>query len=62
MLSFLTSAPSILYINLDSSNSYHQVVFEQLDFVKYLSDHGKWGMCVGCVCYGLYGLKTQSIL
>lgn len=45
MLFFLTSEPSILYINLNSSKGYQQVGFEQLDLVKDVPDHGKW-VCV----------------
>lgn len=41
MLSFLTSEPSTLYINLNSSKGCHQVGFEQLDLVKDVPDHGK---------------------
>lgn len=59
MLSFLTSAACTLYINLNSSKSYHQVGFEQLHFVKYVPDHSKWDMCVGCVCHGIWSLNSK---
>lgn len=46
MLSFLTSEPSTLYKNLNSSKGYHQVGFEQLDLIKDVPDHGKGeGVC-----------------
>lgn len=44
MLPFLTQ-PSTLYVNLSSSEGYHQAGFEQLDLLKDVPDHGKW-VCV----------------